>query len=100
MVNQHEASGFISRIIAFCSTHALVTIILIVAASFWGYRCLLNTPMDAIPDLSDVQVIVYTDWPGRSPDLVEDQITYPLTSSLLSVPHVKFVRGQSLWCQF
>ncbi|MCF6251909.1 MAG: CusA/CzcA family heavy metal efflux RND transporter [Methylococcaceae bacterium] len=63
--------------------------------ALWGYRSLVNTPLDAIPDLSDVQVIIYTEWPGRSPDLVEDQITYPLTIALLSAPNVKFVRGQS-----
>lgn len=95
MVNNNGSTDFIGKIIAFCSTHALATLIFVFALSFWGYRSLLNTPIDAIPDLSDVQVIVFTEWPGRSPDLIEDQITYPLTSSLLSVPHVKFVRGQS-----
>ena len=65
------------------------------AAAFWGYRSLANAPLDAIPDLSDVQVIVFTEWPGRSPDLVEDQITYPLTTTLLAAPNVQFVRGQS-----
>jgi Cu(I)/Ag(I) efflux system membrane protein CusA/SilA len=54
-------------------------------------------PLDAIPDLSDVQVIVFTDWPGRSPDLVEDQITYPLVSSMLAAPRVKVVRGYSFF---
>jgi len=47
----------------------------------WGYWALIKTPLDAIPDLSDTQVIVFTEWPGRSPDLVEDQITYPITST-------------------
>ncbi|MBA5869316.1 MAG: CusA/CzcA family heavy metal efflux RND transporter, partial [Nitrospira sp. CR2.1] len=54
-----------------------------------------HTPLDAIPDLSDVQVIVFTEWPGRSPDLVEDQITYPIVTSMLGAPRVKNVRGQS-----
>jgi Cu(I)/Ag(I) efflux system membrane protein CusA/SilA len=67
----------------------------VVAATFWGYRALLNTPLDAIPDLSDVQVIIYTEWSGRSPDLVEDQITYPLSTTLLAAPKVQSVRGQS-----
>lgn len=68
---------------------------LVLCLSFWGYQSLSNSPLDAIPDLSDVQVIVLTEWPGRSPDLVEDQVTYPLTTSLLAAPKVQFVRGQS-----
>jgi Cu(I)/Ag(I) efflux system membrane protein CusA/SilA len=68
--------------------------LLAVAAGIWG---LLNTPLDAIPDLSDVQVIVYTDWEGRSPDLVEDQITYPISTRFIAAPKVKFVRGESMF---
>ena len=52
----------------------------------WGYWALLTTPIDAIPDLSDNQVIVFADWPGRSPQELEDQITYPLTVSLQGLP--------------
>src|SRR3990172_3024764 len=58
---------------------------------------LSNAPLDAIPDLSDVQVIIFTEWPGRSPDLVEDQITYPISTTLLAAPRVRFVRGQSFF---
>jgi Cu(I)/Ag(I) efflux system membrane protein CusA/SilA len=61
----------------------------------WGIWAIYNTPLDAIPDLSDVQVIVYTEWTGRSPDLVEDQITYPIVSTLLAAPKVRVVRGKS-----
>jgi Cu(I)/Ag(I) efflux system membrane protein CusA/SilA len=61
----------------------------------WGLWAVYRTPLDAIPDLSDVQVIVFTEWPGRSPDLVEDQITYPIITSLLGASRVKSVRGQS-----
>ena len=61
----------------------------------WGYWALLTTPLDAIPDLSDNQVIVFTDWPGRSPQEVEDQITYPLTVSLQGLPGVRVVRSSS-----
>src|ERR671918_847215 len=60
-----------------------------------GYWALLATPIDAIPDLSDNQVIVFTDWPGRSPQEVEDQITYPLTVSLQGLPGVRVVRSSS-----
>jgi len=65
-----------------------------IAAGFYG---LIHTPLDAIPDLSDVQVIVYTEWEGRSPDLVEDQITYPISSVFIAAPKVKFVRGESIF---
>lgn len=85
----------IEWLIAYCARHTLLTLLIVIAASFWGYKSLQNTPLDAIPDLSDVQVIIQTDWPGRSPDLVEDQITYPLTTTLLAAPNVKSVRGQS-----
>lgn len=61
----------------------------------WGIWALVHTPLDALPDLSDVQVIVFTEWPGRSPDLVEDQITYPIVTSMLGTPRIKYVRGQS-----
>lgn len=60
-----------------------------------GAWAMLRTPVDAIPDLSDVQVIVMTEWPGQAPQLVEDQVTYPLSTELLKVPHVKVVRGMS-----
>lgn len=88
-------SSLLERLIEFSARNWLLTIMLVIVASFWGYRSLVNAPLDAIPDLSDVQVIVFTDWPGRSPDLVEDQITYPLTTTLLAAPEVRFVRGQS-----
>ena len=58
---------------------------------------LKHTPLDAIPDLSDVQVIVYTEWEGRSPDLIEDQITYPVATKFIAAPKVKFVRGESMF---
>ncbi len=65
-----------------------------IAAGIWALK---NTPLDAIPDLSDVQVIVYTEWPERSPTLIEDQVTYPIVTTLLSTPYVKVVRGFSFF---
>src|SRR5215475_10060463 len=65
-----------------------------IAGAFWA---LTRTPLDAIPDLSDVQVIVYTEWEGRSPYLVEDQITYPISTVFIAAPKVKFVRGESMF---
>jgi len=95
---QHESiqqDGWVAKIIAACANKPGITILFVLIMALWGYRSLSQIPFDAIPDLSDAQVIVYTPWAGRSPDLVEDQITYPLTSALLSVPNVRFVRGQS-----
>ena len=62
-----------------------------------GLQLLRTMPVDAIPDLSDTQVIVYTDWPGQAPQVVEDQVTYPLLTTFLAVPKVKVVRGQSMF---
>jgi len=90
-----KRQGPLESLIEFSARNWLLTILLTAAAALWGFRSLMNSPLDAIPDLSDVQVIVFTEWPGRSPDLVEDQITYPLTTTLLAAPKVEFVRGQS-----
>src|SRR5262245_27291737 len=65
-----------------------------IAGAIWA---LTRTSLDAIPDLSDVQVIVYTEWEGRSPDLVEDQVTYPISTRFIAAPKVKFVRGESMF---
>src|SRR6056297_1309485 len=62
-----------------------------------GVAAMTKMPVDAIPDLSDVQVIVYTDYPGQAPEVVEDQVTYPLTTAMLSVPYAKVVRGYSFF---
>ncbi len=85
----------IARIIEFSARNRFIVFLLLSFLIAWGYWALKNTPLDAIPDLSDTQVIIYTEWPGRSPDLVEDQITYPITSTLLAAPRVKVVRGFS-----
>jgi Cu(I)/Ag(I) efflux system membrane protein CusA/SilA len=72
----------------------LLACLVLAAAGTWAT---LNTPLDAIPDVSDKQVIVYADWPGRSPQLVEDQVTYPLASNLQGLPNLKAVRAQSMF---
>src|SRR5438445_1617954 len=87
----------IERVIAASARNKFLIVIFTffaVAAGIYGLR---NTPLDAIPDLSDVQVIVYTDWEGRSPDLIEDQITYPISTVFIAAPKVKFVRGESMF---
>jgi len=63
----------------------------------WGIYSMNRTPLDAIPDLSDVQVIIFTEFPGQAPQIVEDQVTYPLTTAMLSVPYAKVVRGYSFF---
>jgi len=97
MVKESNTSthGPIEWLISYCARNQLMALLIVIAATFWGYKALVDTPLDAIPDLSDVQVIIYTEWPGRSPDLVEDQITYPLSTTLLAAPKVTSVRGQS-----
>ena len=62
-----------------------------------GVFAVRNIPLDAIPDLSDVQVIIYTEWPGQAPQIVQDQVTYPITTKMLSVPKAKVVRGYSFY---
>jgi Cu(I)/Ag(I) efflux system membrane protein CusA/SilA len=90
-------TGVVARLIAASASRPLLTILLVAALTAWGWVSLTNAPLDAIPDLSDVQVIVFTEWMGQSPDLVEDQITYPISSALVSAPKVQAVRGQSMF---
>ncbi len=85
----------ISRIIEFSARNKFIVLLLVGFLCLWGYWSLQRTPLDAIPDLSDTQVIIFTEWAGRSPDLIEDQVTYPITSTLLAAPKVQTVRGFS-----
>ena len=83
----------ISRIIDWCAGNRFLVFTGTVALTVWGIWTMTSTPLDAVPDISDVQVIVATEWTGRSPDIIEDQITYPIVTSLLSAPRVRTVRG-------
>ncbi|MDP2188884.1 MAG: efflux RND transporter permease subunit, partial [Sphingobacteriaceae bacterium] len=87
----------IEKIISW-STHnrffVWIGILLIVVGGVWS---VMTTPVDAIPDLSENQVIVYTEWMGRNPQIMEDQITYPLISNLQGIPNVKAIRGASMF---
>src|SRR5688500_20180666 len=85
----------INGLIALSLKHRYVVLGLYLALGGWGYWALRATPIDAIPDLSDNQVIVFTDWPGHSPQEVEDQVTYPLTTNLQGLAGVRVVRSQS-----
>ncbi|NNE70873.1 MAG: efflux RND transporter permease subunit [Rhodothermales bacterium] len=87
----------LERIIDASIRNRFLVLILTVLIAGAGVYSLLNTPVDAIPDLSDVQVIVFTEFPGQAPQVVEDQVTYPLTTSMLAVPFAKAVRGYSFF---
>src|SRR5213594_1832777 len=85
----------INKLIEYSVANRGIVVIIVLALVLIGVWALQNIPLDAIPDLSDPQVIIYTEWPGRSPELVEAQITYPVVSSMLAAPHVSAVRGLS-----
>ncbi len=87
----------IEKIIEWSLKNKFIVILATIAIIAGGILALKAIPVDAIPDLSDVQVIIYTDYPGQAPQVVEDQITYPLTTAMLSVPYAKVVRGYSFF---
>ena len=87
----------IARLIAWSARNLVLVLIGTVFAVAAGVQALRTLPLDAIPDLSDVQTIVYTEYPGQAPQVVEDQVTYPLTTAMLTVPRAKVVRGVSMF---
>jgi Cu(I)/Ag(I) efflux system membrane protein CusA/SilA len=87
----------ISRVIDWCASNRFLVFtgtLLLVLAGIWSLR---NIPLDALPDISDVQVIVHVPWAGEPPDIIEDQVTYPIVTTLLAAPHVKAVRAQTMF---
>jgi copper/silver efflux system protein len=87
----------LSRIIEWSARNVFVVLLATFFIVGWGVYSVIKTPVDAIPDLSDVQVIIYTEYPGQAPQVVEDQVTYPLTTAMLGVPKSKVVRGLSVF---
>jgi heavy metal efflux pump (cobalt-zinc-cadmium) len=87
----------IESIISWCVKNRTLVLILFFFSIFWGIRTLPKIPLDAIPDLSDTQVLIYLEWDGRSPETIELQATYPVVSALISSPRVKSVRGMSFF---
>jgi Cu(I)/Ag(I) efflux system membrane protein CusA/SilA len=87
----------IDRIIEWSARNRFLVVLVVAFASAVGVWSLRTSALDALPDLSDTQVIVFADWPGRSPDLVEDQVTYPIVSTMISAPRVKYARGESMF---
>ena len=85
----------LSRVIDACARNRFLvftSVLVLLLAGIWSLR---HVPLDALPDISDVQVIVHTSWTGQPPDVIEDQVTYPIVTSLLAAPRVKAVRACS-----
>lgn len=87
----------LNRLIEWSLRHQLLVVIAVLLTVLGGVVSIRETRIDAIPDLSDVQVILYTEFPGQAPQVIEDQVTYPITSKMLAVPHAKTVRGYSFF---
>ena len=87
----------IAQLIRWSANNRLLVLLATLMVVIWGVFSMLRTPLDAIPDLSDTQVIIRTQWAGQAPQIVENQLTYPLTTTMLSVPGVKTVRGYSFF---
>jgi Cu(I)/Ag(I) efflux system membrane protein CusA/SilA len=86
----------IARIIEICARNRFLVFAIVLMLTLAGAWSLLHISLDALPDISDVQVIVHTSWEGQPPDIIEDQVTYPIVTSLLAAPHVKAVRAQTM----
>ncbi len=87
----------LARLIEWSVRNVFLVLVLSLTVTAAGVYAVLRTPLDALPDLSDVQVIVFTEVPGQGPQVVEDQVTYPLTTAMLAVPKSKVVRGFSFF---
>src|SRR5437016_8803305 len=87
----------VERIVEFCAKNRFLVLLGVAFALAGAVYSIQRIKLDAIPDLSEPQVIVFTEWMGRNPTLIEDQVTYPITSSLIAAPHVKDVRGFSMF---
>src|SRR2546423_3069019 len=87
----------ISRLIDWCAANRFIVFTSVAFLTFAGLWSIQRVPLDALPDISDVQVIVHTPWAGQPPNVIEDQVTYPIVSTLLAAPHVKAVRAQTMF---
>src|SRR5450432_3866855 len=96
-VKDYQFFIMVQKIIALSLRHRYIVLLLTAGLFIWGFFAVQQNPIDAIPDLSENQVIVFTEWMGRSPQTIEDQITYPLVSNLQGIPKVKNIRGTSMF---
>lgn len=87
----------VEKLISFSLKNKVAVLAIAIGLFIWGIFSLKENPVDAIPDVSENQVIVFTEWPGRSPQVIEDQVTFPLVSNLQGIPDVKTVRGTSMF---
>src|ERR1035437_2962945 len=87
----------LQRIIDFSLKNKFVVLLATLGAVLGGLYAVCNIPLDAMPDLSDTQVIIYTEWPGQAPQIVQGQVTYPIATKMQSVPRNKVVRGYSFY---
>src|SRR5579859_2915174 len=94
---RHGRHVMLSRIIEVCARNRFLVFAAVLMLTLAGIWSLQHVPLDALPDISDVQVIVHTSWMGQPPDVIEDQVTYPIVTSLLAAPHVKAVRAQTMF---
>lgn len=97
VANENQKDGLLAKIIQWSVNNKFLVVLFTIVLIGGGFWAVNNTPVDAIPDLSDVQVIIFTEYPGQAPRIVEDQVTYPLTTKMLSVPYAKDVRGYSFF---
>jgi Cu/Ag efflux pump CusA len=86
----------LSKIIETCARNRFIVFTAFLMLTLAGIWSLQHVPLDALPDISDIQVVVHTNWMGQPPDVIEDQVTYPIVTSLLAAPHVKAVRAQTM----
>jgi CzcA family heavy metal efflux pump len=96
-VNANKTFHMVQKIISLSLRHRYIVLLLTAGMFVWGFFAVGQNPIDAIPDLSENQVIVFTEWMGRSPQTIEDQVTYPLVSNLQGIPKVKNIRGTSMF---
>src|SRR6476660_8817885 len=94
---RREACRVISRIIEACSRNRFLVFAVVLLLTLAGIWSLEHISLDALPDISDVQVIVHTPWNGQPPNIIEDQVTYPVVTGLLAAPRVKAVRAQTMF---
>ena len=97
MAGRDPSASAIAKLIAWSVSNQLIVLVLCAALAVTGWIAVENTPLDAVPDLTDTQVIIRTDFPGQSPQIVEDLVTYPLSTNLLGLPRTKDVRGSSMF---
>ena len=89
--------NILTHIIQFCTRERALLVLVTAVVIVYGWVCTQQVPIDAIPNIGENQVIVFTAWPGRSPKDIEDQVTYPLSVAMLAVPNAESVRGKSLF---